>query len=664
MSRMAASIECHPHAGNNDPIVPPASGRLARTSSRLAAAASMIALLTTAFACSPGGAPAPEDSRPNVVLITIDSLRADHLGYAGAARAATPNIDALAARSVRFTDAQTPSPLSLPATASLLTGRYPSSTGVRSEERNALPADETTLAEALKGAGYRSTAVVGSILLHPKFGLDQGFDDYMLSFGETPRPRNTPVVGFPAARVVDKALDWLEGAYRDRFFMWVNFHDPHYFYSPPPPYDTDFADAPYDGEVAYVDSQIGRLLDRLKSYGVDDDTIILLAGNHGEGLADHGEAYHGTLLYQSTLHVPVLVKPAGTPGAGRDDPTPISLVDLMPTVLELAGVSAGGSMDGRSVAAALSASGGGIDAERPLFAETTLPRDAFGWRPMAAVRSGRWKYIASEPARLFDLQADPAESVDLAASQPDVTAKLSELVAARISFTLPECAPCAEQARALGFGWPGEVGPMGRDIDPESRIDLANDVLKAHRSLQRHMAQAGELIYRDVLRRDPDNRLALIDVALLRVNAQDLKTAREMFAHAQRLYADEAEVYHVLGHLALVAPADQERSTALFRLSVALDPLNEEALYDAACGVALQGDKETAIDLLQKSVAAGFRDFRHMRRDTDIDSLRDDPRFAEIVPQAEKPAEANPYGGPMTGQSTEQPQGQGGQQQP
>ncbi len=189
MSRMAASIECHPDAGKNGAAALPAKG--------WRACAGLLAAVILSFACTGGGDRSPADTRPNMLLITVDSLRADHLGYAGLDTAATPNIDALAARSVRFTEAQTPSPLTLPSTAVIMTGRYPSSTGVRTEEHTPLPASETTIAEALSDAGYTTDAVVGSILLHPKFGLDQGFADYMLSFAETPRPRNTPVVGLP-----------------------------------------------------------------------------------------------------------------------------------------------------------------------------------------------------------------------------------------------------------------------------------------------------------------------------------------------------------------------------------------------------------------------------------------------------------------------------------
>jgi arylsulfatase A-like enzyme len=582
----------------------------------------------------PGSTVPARGPRPSVLLVTVDSLRTDRLGYAGHTAAATPNLDALASRSLRFRAAQAPAPLTTPALASLLTGRYPMQHGVQRDTRDRLPDGETTLAELLQAAGYRTGAVTGSLLLHPRHGLGQGFAQYLESFGEAPRPREIPVMGFPATRVANKALEWLEGNYREDFFLWVNFHDPHYFYSPPAPFDKNFAENPYDGEVAYVDHELGRLLARLKEYGIDDRTLVIVAGSHGEGLGDHGESYHGTLLHQSTLAVPLLIKPAAAGVSGRDVNVPVSLVDLMPTVLAAAAAAAPDGLDGRSLAAAFDGGAPDVDAERPLIAATSLPRDLFGWEPLVSVRAGRYKYVAASTPRLYDLEQDPGETSNVASAHADIAARLAA-EAARVTFQRPECGECAGMVSSLGMSWPA-TGRQGGAVDPHDRIDVANDALKAHRTFQRKLTDAATLLYRDVLNRDPENHLALVELGWLSGLGQQkeaLRPAVDMLTRAQKLYADDGEIYHLLGHMDAASESpDPARALRLFHLAYALDPLNEEALYDAACGEAVAGNAAKALDLLERSIAAGFRDFSHMHKDTDLDSIRGDTRFAQLVP--------------------------------
>ncbi len=618
-----------------------------------ALAATFFALAALHLAGCPSTPRESASSRTSILLVTIDSLRADRVGYAGYAQGATPNLDTLASHSVRFTQAQTPVPLTTPALASLLTGRYPSHHGLRVDERGSLAASETTLAEALKDAGYSTGAIGGSLLVHPRHGLDQGFAQYLEAFGEIPRPREAPIQGFPATRVVDRALEWLEGNYRQDFFLWVNFHDPHFFYSPPAPYITRFADRPYDGEVAYVDTELGRLLNRLREYGAAERTLVIVAGNHGEGLMDHGEAYHGTLLHQTTLRVPLLIRPAGPEPAGRDVSVPVSLVDVMPTILEAAGVSAPEEMDGRSLARALAAGGDpDVDAERPLLAETIQPRALFGWVPLAGVRAGRWSYVAGPAPRLYDLQADPGEERNVIAEHGDVAARLAG-EAARIRFDQPPCGGCAALAAELKLAWP-PVGRPGPPVDPHDRIDVANDALKAHRTMKRGMVEPAMLLLREVLARDPDNHQALVDLGWLSglgKKQAELRPSHDMLMKAQAMYGDDGEIYHLLAHMDEVGPSpDPARSTKLYELATKLDPLNEEALYDAACAEARAGRPEDAFVLLERAIAAGWRDYPHMRKDTDLDTLRSDARFAKLVPPApERPGgKAKGKGGTAT----------------
>jgi tetratricopeptide (TPR) repeat protein len=294
-------------------------------------------------------------------------------------------------------------------------------------------------------------------------------------------------------------------------------------------------------------------------------------------------------------------------------------------------------MDGRSLARALTGNAApDVDAERPLLAETMQPRALFGWAPLAAVRSGKWSYIASPAPRLYDLQSDPGEEHNVAAQHADVAGRLAA-EAARIKFEESPCPDCAALVAGLGMTWPPQ-GRAGAAVDPYDRIDVANDALKAHRTFLRRMAEPAMLLHRDVLARDPDNHVALVELGVitgLGKSKQELKPAVDMLLHAQRLYAEDGDIYHQLAHMDEVGVSpDPARQLALLQLAARLDPLNEEALYDAACAEARAGRPEDAFALLERAIAAGWRDYPHMRKDTDLDTLRSDARFAKLVPPA------------------------------
>ncbi|PYT05861.1 MAG: hypothetical protein DMF49_12895, partial [Acidobacteria bacterium] len=255
-----------------------------------------------------GALPTPScrrSGRPVLLLVTIDTLRADHLGCYGYSTAATPVIDALAHEGTRFTAASTVTPLTLPAHATILTGRYPRSTGVRNNGMFTLPREELTLAEALKAAGYETGAFVGAFVLSSSFGLSQGFDIYDESFD---MKRQGPTADERRADTVNAAVyRWLERRPSGPLFLWVHYFDPHARYEPPPPFDRQFASSPYDGEIANVDQALGKLLERLRSIAGRGELAVVLVADHGEGLGEHGEATHGLFVYESTLHVPLIL---------------------------------------------------------------------------------------------------------------------------------------------------------------------------------------------------------------------------------------------------------------------------------------------------------------------------------------------------------------------
>src|SRR6266446_10459876 len=279
--------------------------------------------------------PAQAKPAPNVVVMTIDTLRADHLGCYGDKQVRTPNIDALASEGARFERAYTPVPVTLPAHTVIFTGTYPMLSGMHDFSGNKLSPSQPTLASVLKQHGYTTGAVLGSYVLDSRFGLNQGFDFYYDHFDfNRLQESNLEEMERPGNVVADVALDWLSKNYSKKFFLWMHLYDPHYPYRPPAPYGEEYKDSPYDGEIAFADGQVGRVIRFLKSKGLYANTLIVLSGDHGEGLGEHGEKTHGFFIYNATLHVPLIIHlPSGhPPGAAsrRVVPDLVSLADLMP----------------------------------------------------------------------------------------------------------------------------------------------------------------------------------------------------------------------------------------------------------------------------------------------------------------------------------------------
>ena len=290
-------------------------------------------LAAIAFVLPRNRASAAVGAKPNVIFITIDTLRADHLRCYGYARIETPNIDALARAGVRFTQAHTPVPITLPAHTAIFTGSFPMATGMHDFSGNKLPANATTLAKVLRDGGYTTAAFIGAAVLDSRFGLNQGFETYFDHFDFSRLDEtNLDLTERRGDLVMDEALGWLKQAPRQPFLLWVHLYDPHFPYTPREPYASRYRTHPYDGEIAFADAQVGRLLSFLKQQGLFDHSVIALAGDHGEGLGEHGEKTHGFFMYNSTLHVPLIFKlPGAAPRVVAED---VSLVDVMPTLLQ------------------------------------------------------------------------------------------------------------------------------------------------------------------------------------------------------------------------------------------------------------------------------------------------------------------------------------------
>jgi len=351
-----------------------------------------------------------DDGEYNILLVTIDTLRADRVGAYGFEEVDTAVIDGLAERGVTFERAYSPTPLTLPAHSSLMSGTYPGFHGVRDNGAFVLPSELDTLAKVFSRAGYETAAFV----LDSRWGLSGGFDTY---FDEFILPKEEVIglgaVQHEAEEVVDEALAWLREPRADPFFLWVHLYDPHTPYTPPEPYLSRYEGRPYLGEIAYTDAQLGRLL-----AGLDETTrartFIVLASDHGEGLGDHEEIEHGFFVYEEAIRVPLIISTPYEDLHGVRRAELVSLVDVMPTVLEMMRLPIPESVQGESMVPLLGSR------EHPwrevVYAESYYPRLHFGWSELKTVRGERYKLIMSPEPELYDLEADPGEGVNVADS--------------------------------------------------------------------------------------------------------------------------------------------------------------------------------------------------------------------------------------------------------
>jgi choline-sulfatase len=417
----------------------------------------------------------------NVLIVTLDTTRADYLPPYGYTNLETPALDRLAREGTVFEQATTSVPLTLPAHCTIFTGLFPPHHRVRDNADRTLDRSQTTLAEVLRARGMRTGAFVGSIVVGQNRGLAQGFDTYSAPSPIGLRERNRR----PGQRIVDDALAWLQRQENSPFFAWIHLYDAHAPYALPEPYRTMYQDAPYLGALAVLDAQLARLVQALETRHVLDQTLIIVAGDHGESLGDHGEDGHGILVYQSTLHVPFIVRVPGLAPGRVADVT--RLADVMPTVLDLLHVPAP-SMDGVSLVALMTGRVKHLDLDA--YSESAYPR-RFGWSELHALRAGRYKFINAPRPELYDLDADPGEQHNIIHER----AALASVMAARVDALAESAAirkpvdssvnaEAASRLAALGYVGHGavrvaEVGPQEvRAVDPKDCIGRYNEIVR------------------------------------------------------------------------------------------------------------------------------------------------------------------------------------------
>lgn len=552
-------------------------------------------------------------ARPNVLLVTVDTLRADFLGCYGSTKVATPNVDALAAEGVRFRTAVAPAPLTLPSHCTILTGKYPLATGVRDNLGYALTANHLTLAEILKQNGYRTAAFVSAYVLDSKWGLDQGFDHYDDSF--PPAQDAGPVrwaVERSGGETADAALKWLDANRSAPFFCWIHLFDPHDPYLPPEPYRSRYRDNPYGGEVAYTDSVAGRIFESLRRNGAWDRTLVVLAGDHGEGLGEHQEPTHGYYLYDSTSLVPLVFKLPRSRSAGRVIDFPVQLADVAPTLLQALEIPRPANFQGRGWFGALLGKQQ-FGAAPPAYVETYYPNE-FGWSELRAWRTADYKYVLAPQAEFYDLRADAGEQNNLIASK---SALAEQYKAALLAFETrygDRGAAAAAQARlsvedrerfrALGYIGGPTAGRLNRALerpDPKSKIELFCLISNALTEMARSEFSAALEILQQLVRRDPSITTAYSLIGQCYLQLKRYSEARDTF---ERVVANDPDRVYPAYYLGLTYfhLRQYERAAPLLEKAVALDPGFFPAHNYLGFIYSDQGQDRRAIDAFSRAV--------------------------------------------------------------
>jgi choline-sulfatase len=425
---------------------------------------------------------------PNIVLITIDTTRADRMGFLGSSLGLTPNLDRLARGGVVFSNAYSQVPLTTASHAVILTGTYPQFNHMQ-DMGTALAKSLPYLPDILHRAGYRTAAFVGSQVLDPKGaaapGFDRGFDTYDAGFHSRAAGEDRyHSVERRGDVVVAHAIRWLDKSSPRPFFLWVHLYDPHDPYDPPAPYKTKYASDEYNGEIAYADAAVGKLLGALRTRGVYEGSVIAVMADHGEAFGEHGERGHGIFLYDETLHVPLVMKLPTGKLAGARVQGQVQLVDVAPTLLRLAGLPLPAAVQGRSLLdlAARNGSEKKNGEDWPAYAETDYPRRAFGWSALEAWRTGKYLYVQAPRKELYDVGRDPAEAHNIARDSGAVADTLASELAdfrQKTSNTSGQGATLSpqltEQLQALGYvASAGKTEETSRGIDPKDKIEIAN----------------------------------------------------------------------------------------------------------------------------------------------------------------------------------------------
>ncbi len=540
-----------------------------------------------------GCRPRPAD---RILLVTIDTLRWDRLGVMGS-DVETPNLDRLARSGALFTEAIAAAPITLPAHASLLSGLYPPSHGTRFNVVFRLSDEVETVAETLKGEGFATAAFVGAFVLDRRFGLDQGFDHYD---DELPEENEVHPVFFAERRaeeVVARALEWIKVHDHERFFVWVHVYDPHAPHNPPSPFAERYPGRGYDAEVAYTDAALGALLDAVS----DGRTAVIVTGDHGEGLGDHGESTHTLFVYDSTMKVPLILKAPDVPAGTRVE-SQVRSVDIAPTILELAGLSPKAGLDGTSLLRRLR-SGGGDDL--PAYGESYGPLYQFNWAELKFLRQDGFKYIEAPRRELYDLRADPKETNNLWSDHPPPIGRRlrEELQKASESekpiSTVEVDEETTRRLESLGYLTSASNRNSSQRPDPKDRVEVFERMqvlLAPDLSLEQQIEG-----YREILSLEPENILAQKRLAEGLAQKGQLEEAVEEFQRLRRISELDTKDWENLVSALLLLNRTEE-ALALVEQAVADAPWYRELQVLRGEALEKAGRLEEALSAYQRAI--------------------------------------------------------------
>ncbi len=552
--------------------------------------------------------PAADEGRPNVLLITIDTLTADHLGVYGYSQIETPNIDKLASEAMIFEKAISPVPLTLPSHASILTGVYPLYHGIRDNAGFVLGAQHLTLAEILKEQGYATGAFVGSFILDSRFGLDQGFDTYFADFELTGLDTIAPgLIQRPAGEVAEEAMEWITAQKSEKqpFFCWAHFYDPHAPYEPPEPFATRYSSSLYDGEIAYVDQVIGNFLDSLKNQGLYEKTVIIVTSDHGESLGEHVEKTHGYFIYESTQLVPLVWKsPDKRYRPGRAAVT-VRLIDIAPTILQQLGIRAPAVMQGTGLVRELLGRPGPV---LQAYAESFYPRLQFGWSELRSLYRFPYKYIEAPRPELYNLETDPNEKFNLIKSRQSIANSLREQLMELIERYSPSTeveqvemdAETAAALASLGYITLSAGTSVGdnsyQDLpDPKDKVSIYVETTETYSLIRKGKYPEAIRSFEKILREDPTATFVYHSMGTAYSKMGRDKEAVEAFLKAAEAFPSDAMLFFNMGS-SYLRLADWENAEKSFDKTLELDPAHFRARGNLASLWLQQSRFEEALD--------------------------------------------------------------------
>ena len=539
---------------------------------------------STATSAPPNTAASPS---PNIVLITLDTTRADRMGFLGSERGLTPNLDELARRGVVFSRAYAQVPLTTPSHATILTGTYP---GFNHVNYMGDPLGKTLpfLPEILHRNGYRTAAFVGALVLDPRKlapGFERGFGIYDAGFhrrrGSEDRYHSLERRG---EEVVNRALAWLSKQPAGPFFLWVHLYDPHDPYSPPEPYKTRYQSEPYDGEIAYTDSVVGRLITGLRTRGLFDSTLLAVMADHGEAFGEHGENHHGIFLYDETIHVPLLFKLPGQ-HAAKKVAARVGLVDVTPTILQAVHLPISAAIQGQSllnfmksdhIAAVDQSADSGL--HRAVYAESGYGHLSFGWSILRAWRTGKYLYIEAPERELYDQSADPLAAHNLALDSEAVAdtaaaqlAKFSQKIKGSAAERTQLSPEQNESLHALGYvsSYSGISSESDREggPDPKKRIGIANLLYEALVDMEQEQYQEAVPILEQVLKQEPNTPIAFLQLGRAYMSLKEYQKAVTPLRSLVEKKPDDAFARYELG-CALVKSGNWDDALPHFEAAV------------------------------------------------------------------------------------------------